>query len=206
VANSGCPGGVVGEPIDIKLETSTSPTLYGAVDVDSPALGNLFDYQKAITTCFTGQTSCGLKTLTILPQNAATASATTTGVEDLLHVGGVGILGQDTINSGACPPQITAGSSNPYGTNGSIATSDSIVTAYIFDGRAGTTLIPGVPQSVNIVGFALIFVTQVDPGNNGVVLGVILGVAGCGSNAGACDSSSIKGPTMLPVRLIQGAS
>jgi hypothetical protein len=198
-------GGVVGEPIDIKLQTSNSPTLYGAVDVDSPGLGNYADYQQAITTCFTGQTACGTRNLTILPQNAATAFATTAGVEDLLHIGGVGILGQDTINSATCPPQITAGSSNPYGTNGLIATSDSIVTAYIFDGPSMTTLIPGV-QSVNIVGFAQIFVTQVDPGNNGDVLGVILGVAGCGNNAGACDSSSIKGPTMLPVRLIQGAN
>ena len=36
---------------------------------------------------------------------------------------------------------------------------------------------------------------------------VILGLAGCGSSGGSCGGSgAIKGPTMLPVRLIQGAN
>jgi hypothetical protein len=200
VANSGCvtAGGITGELIDVHLQTQ--PALYGAVDVDTPALGNLADYQQAITTCFTGQTTCGPRNVSVFPIGVA-AAATTTGVENLMHVAGTGIIGQDTIDTTVCPPQITAGASNPYGANGLIATSDSIVTAYIFD--PVTPLTPGVPQSVNIIGYAQIFVTQADRANAGEFLGVILGVAGCGSNAGgACDSSAIQGPTMLPVRLI----
>jgi hypothetical protein len=200
VANPGCAtaGGIAGELIDVHLQTQT--TLYGALDVDTPALGNLADYQQAITTCFTGQTTCGPRNVTTFPVLVA-AAATTTGVENLMHVAGTGIIGQDTIDTTVCPPQITAGTANPYGANGLIATSDSIVTAYIFD--PVTPLTPGVPQTVNIIGFAQIFVTQADPANAGEFIGVILNVAGCGSNeSGACDSNAIQSSTMLPVRLI----
>jgi hypothetical protein len=201
VANPGCAtaGGITGEPIDVRLQTQS--TLYGALDVDTPALGNLADYQQAITTCFTGQTTCGPRNISVFFPTVVSAAATNSGVENLMHVAGAGIIGQDTIDTTVCPPQITAGTANPYGTNGLIATSDSIVTAFIFD--PVTPLNPGVPQTVNIVGFAQIFVTQVDPANSGEFWGVILGVAGCGNNAGgACNSSAIQGPTMLPVRLI----
>jgi hypothetical protein len=200
VANNGCVtgGGVIGEPIDVHIQIHS--TLYGALDVDTPPLGNLADYQQAITTCFTGQTTCGPQPVTVFPVGVASA-ATTTGVENLMHVAGTGIIGQDTIDTSVCPPQITAGTANPYGSNGLIATSDSIVTAYIFD--PVTPLTPGVPQTVNIVGFAQIFVTEADPANAGEFLGVILGVAGCGGNAGgACNSSAIQSSTMIPVRLI----
>jgi hypothetical protein len=202
VANPGCvtAGGIAGEQIDVHLQTQSA--LYGAMDVDTPALGNLADYQQAITTCFTGQTTCGPRNVSVFPVGVA-AAATTTGVENLMHVAGPGIIGQDTIDTTVCPPQITAGAANPYGANGLIATSDSIVTAFIYDYSPATPLTPGVPQTVNIVGFAQIFVTQADPANPGEFLGVILNVAGCGSNAGGtCNSSAIQGPTMLPVRLI----
>jgi len=216
VANPGCTtaGGVVGETIDIKLESQ--PTLYGAVDVDNGA-GNLGDYQQAITTCFTGQTTCGVRNLSILPVNGATEAVTVTGAENLMHIATTGMNQQDTIDTTVCPPQIHAGALNPLVTNGVVpqgavvSTSDSIVTAYIFDGPGGTTLpvptVNPIPQAVNIVGFAQIFVTQADPSNIGDVLGVLLGVAGCGSNGGgSCGSGAIKGPTMLPVRLIQSGN
>jgi hypothetical protein len=202
VANPGCvtANGIAGEVIDVRLQTQ--PTWYGAMDVDTPALGNLADYQQAITTCFTGQTTCGPRNVSVFPIGVATA-ATTTGVENLLHVAGTGIIGQDTIDTSVCPPQITAGTANPYGANGLIATSDSIVTAFIYDYSPTTALTPGVPQSVNVVGFAQIFVTQADTSNAGDFLGVILNVAGCGSNGGgACDRNAIQSSTMLPVRLI----
>jgi len=184
------------------------------VDVDN-GTGNLADYQTAITTCFTGQTKCGAATFTVLPVNAVTESATTMGVENLMHIAAAGPgLGQDTIDTSVCPPQIHAGAFNPLATNGVvspndvISTSDSIVTAYIFDPAPPlvTSITNTVTQSVTIVGFAQIFVTQADPANPGEFLGVILGVAGCGSNAGGNCNAAIKGPTMLPVRLIQGAN
>lgn len=209
VSNPNCtPAGVIGAPIDIQLQAQ--PTLYGALDVDNGS-GNLADYQSAITTCFTGQTTCGARTLTILPYGATTGLATTMAVENLMHITAAGPgLGQDTIDVTVCPPQIHAGALNPLVTNGVvnpnelITTSDSIVTAYIFDGTPlQTSTATTVTQPMTIVGFAQIFVTQADPANPGEFLGYILGVAGCGSNPGACGNTSIQGPTMLPVRLIQ---
>jgi hypothetical protein len=212
VSNQNCtPTGVIGAPVDIQLQAQ--PTLFGALDVDNGA-GILADYQSAITTCFTGQTTCGAnQPLYILPSNTpAFATSTLTGVENLLHVTAMNLgAGQDYIDTTVCPPQIHAGALNPLVTQGVvaqdslIATSDSIVTAYIFD---NALLVPqsisGSSQPVTIVGFAQIFVTEVDlNGVNTEVQGVILGVAGCGSNPGACNTSStIQGPTTLPVRLI----
>ena len=209
VANPGCvtANGVVGEQIDIQLQTK--PALYGAMDVDTPFLGNLGDYQQAITTCFTGQTTCGPRNVSVFP-GGVPAPATTAGVQNLLHIAANGpVLGQDTIDPTVCPPQIHAGALNPLVLNGvanvndAISTSDSIVTAYIYD--PVNALTPGTPQSVNIVGFAQIFITYADPNpaNLGDVYGVVLGVAGCGSNGGGtCNNAAIQGATTMPVRLI----
>jgi hypothetical protein len=208
VANPGCvtSGGVVGEPIQIGLETNN--TQFGAVDDG----GGLASYQQSIITCNTGQKTCGTMVTTLPGTKTAT---TTPSVDTLLHIGpgNVGLnQGQDWIDTTVCPPQIHAGAFNPLvvqgvvGQDALVATSDSIVTAYIFDGTL-TPAVPPFPQPIEqrtIRGFAQIFVTQVDA--NGDVWGVILGVAGCGSSAGSCgESGSIKGPTMLPVRLIHGA-
>jgi Flp pilus assembly protein TadG len=203
VQNAGCtPAGVVGEPITIYLSTPTAPTttLYGAVDVDSPGTVNFFDYQTAITTCFTGQTTCGEPTLNVLPIGGGLAPSTIAGVQSLLHVTTSGMnVGQDKLDTMVCPPQIKAGSSN----------------AYIYDTPPGVTPYTGLtysttgldsPQLVNIVGFAQIFVSQVDAAGN--VWGNILGVAGCGGSpggtcgAGSGSGTSINGPSLIPVRLI----
>jgi hypothetical protein len=215
VSNQNCtPTGVIGAPIRIQLQAQ--PTLFGALDVDSGA-GVLTDYQSAITTCFTGQTTCGTgRPLYIYPTNPALGleAATQTAVENLLHVTATGLgVGQDYIDTTVCPPQIHAGALNPLvvqgvvAQDGIIATSDSIVTAYIYDNAVLVAqTVTGASQPVTVVGFAQIFVTQVDLDalGNTEVQGVILGVAGCGSNSGgACNaSSSIQGPTTLPVRLI----
>lgn len=212
VETPGCAtgGGVVGELIDVKLSTVPPTSYYGAVDVDN-GTGNQADYQTGITTCLTGQTTCGVKTLTVMQVYATTEATTVTGVENLLHITAMGPgLGQDTIDTTVCPPQIHAGPLNPLVTNGivnvndAISTSDSIVTAYIFDPTTPLTTSAALPitQTVNIVGFAQIFVKEADPVHPGDFLGVILGVAGCGSNPGACTSAAIQGPTTMPVRLI----
>jgi hypothetical protein len=205
VANPGCvsSGGVVGETLQIAIETDS--THFAAVD-NGDSLAN---YQQSITTCNTGQLTCGTSVHTL----PGTKSAfTTPGVDTLLHIG-PGIVGlnqgQDWIDTAVCPPQIHAGARNPLvnqgviGQDAVVATSDSIVTAYIYDWSLPLT--PATSQPELITGFAQIFVTQVDA--NGDVWGVILGLAGCGNSGGGCGGSgSIKGPTMLPVRLIQGAS
>jgi hypothetical protein len=202
VANPGCitGGGTVGETLAIKIETQ--PTQFGAVDDGTGTTG----YQQSITTCNTGQFTCGT-TVNSLP--GIKIAFTTPGVNTLLHLPGntVGLnQGQDWIDTTVCPPQVHGGARNPLVTQGVvpqdavITTSDSIVTAFIFNGAP----LASVSQPVTIVGFAQVFVTQVDA--NGDVWGVILGLAGCGSSAGSCGSSStIKGPTMLPVRLIREA-
>ncbi len=230
VDDPGCAsgGGVIGEQITMYLPTPTTPgalplptTLYGGLDIDNPGLGNFFDYQNAITTCATGQTTCGQPTLGLLPINGTLSTSTAAGVAALLHVASPPSLGlgQDYINTPVtCPPQIHAGAANPLVTQGIVAqdtvisTSDSIVSAYIYDslgpGYSGLAynLVGTTAQTVKIVGFAEIFITSSDA--NGNVSGIILGVAGCGNNAGgACglgsgNGTSINGPTLIPVRLI----
>ena len=211
VANPGCVinGGVIGETLQLKIETL--PAQFGAVDDGTGTTG----YQQAINTCNTGQKTCGV---TVNPLTGSKVNFTIPGVDNLLHLPvntfslpvaptvPPGSDQQDWIDPTVCPVQIHAGSLNPLVVqnvvpqDAVITTSDSIVTAYIFD---GAPLTPGVP--VTIVGFAQIFVTQVD--SNGDVWGVILGLAGCGNSAGSCTNGSvIQGPTMLPVRLIRQAS
>jgi len=203
VADPGCgSGGVIGQPIQIAIETN--PTQFAAMDD-----GTGFDgYQKSIVTCNTGQMTCG-KRVNTLP--ASMIAYPTSGLSSLLHVaaGSVGLgQGQDRIDAGVCPPQIHAGSLNPLVTQGVVAadapvtTSDSIVTVYLFDGGLSK---PDRSQSVQVRGFAQIFITQQDA--NGDVWGVILGVAGCAASDrdGDCDPGSIKGSTLLPVRLITPA-
>ena len=239
VANPSCtPTGVVGAQIEIALQSPTNAalvpptTLYAALDNDNPGLANFNDYQNAISTCMTGQTTCGQPTLNVLPIVPAAIIPTQLGVESILHTTTFSTIAappplppnpgagsnQDWIDTTVCPPQIHAGGQDPLVTQGivaadsPIATSDSIVTAYIFDippggtGLVYNTLGTDTAQTVNIVGFAQIFVTQVDQFGN--VYGVILGVAGCGSNSGGTcglgsgNSQSINGPTLIPVRLI----
>jgi hypothetical protein len=193
-------GGVIGETLAINLESQ--PAQFGAVDDGTGTLG----YQQSINTCNTGQMTCGA-TVNTLP--GSKMNFTTAGVDSLLHLPGntTGLnQGQDWINTSVCPPRIHGGARNPLVSQGVvpqddlISTSDSIVTAYIFDGSA---LTPGISQPVTIRGFAQIFVTQVDDLGN--VWGVILGLAGCGNTSGSCGAGSgvMKGPTMLPVRLIR---
>lgn len=215
VSNPNCtPTGVIGAPINMQLQNQ--PTVFGALDVDAGS-GNLADYQSAITTCFTGQTTCGTnQPLYILPVTPAMETSTQTAVENLLHVTALGLnVGQDYIDTTVCPPQIHAGARNPLVVQGVIsqdsivATSDSIVSAYVYDNALLVPqLVTGSSQPVSIVGFAEIFITQVDlNGINTEVQGVVLGVAGCGSNPGACNTSStIQGPTTIPVRLISSGN
>jgi Putative Flp pilus-assembly TadE/G-like len=212
VENSGCSPGVIGQTLQIALEpippSQPQPqpplnlALFGAVDDGTGLTG----YQKSIATCNTGQMTCGSRVNTLA---GSKVQFTTPGINALLHLpsGTVGLSqGQDSIDTTVCPPQIHAGSQNPLVVDGVIAqdaliaTSDSIVTAYLFNG----SLNPNVAQSVTVTGFVQIFVTQVDV--NGEVWGVILGVAGCPTSDGDCDRGSIQGPTLLPVRLITPGS
>lgn len=213
VADPGCgSGGVIGQSIHIAIGMSPTPTLpststpiqFAAVDDGTGFAG----YQKSIVTCNTSQMTCG-KWVNTLPKSQI--AFPTPAVNTLLHIapGNTGPgQGQDWIDPTLCPPQIHAGRLNPLVTQGVVAadtavtTSDSIVTVYLFDGLLSN---PDTPQSVQVRGFAQIFVTQQDA--NGDVGGVVLGVAGCATSDrdGDCDPGSIKGSTLLPIRLITPA-
>jgi Flp pilus assembly protein TadG len=210
VENPGCsPSGVIGQTLQIALEPqppsqpTPNPAFFGAVDDGTGFAG----YQKSIATCNTGQMTCGSHVNTLV---GSKAQFTTTGINALLHTpsGAVGpSQGQDWIDTTVCPPRIHAGAQNPLVIQGVIAqdalvaTSDSIVTAYLFD---GPPLTPGVVQTVTVNGFVQIFVAQVD--QIGDVWGVILGVAGCATSDENCDPGSMKGSTLLPIRLIKPAA
>jgi hypothetical protein len=203
IENPDCyPSGVIGETIQIAVQTK--PTQFGAVDDGTGFAG----YQKSIVTCNTGQMTCG-RWVNTLPKSQI--AYPTPAVGTLLHIdsgdAGPG-QGQDLIDTTICPPQIHAGAQNPLVTQGVIAenalvtTSDSIVTAYLFDGAG---LDQDSSKSVQVHGFVQIFVTQQDA--KGDVWGVILGLAGCANadSDGDCDPGSIKGSTLLPIRLITPA-
>jgi hypothetical protein len=203
VANPLCvtQGGIVGETLDVKIETQ--PSQFGAVDAGSGLAG----YQQSITTCNTGQFTCGDTFNTL---SGGTQAFTTQGVDTLLHLSNntTGLnQGQDWIDTTACPLQIHAGARNPLVLQGVLpqdarmSTSDSVVTVFVYD---GTQLPPGPQPNLRIVGFAQLFVTQVEP--SGDVWGVILGAAGCGNSSGNCGSGSRisgGGAVMIPVRLVQ---
>jgi hypothetical protein len=202
VENPACPG-VIGEGLQIAIETQ--PTRFLAVDDGTGFTG----YQKSIVTCNTGQMTCGSVVHTLPFSQIAFP---TPGIGTLLHIaaGNTGLnQGQDWIDPTVCPPQIHAGASNPLviqgviGQDALVATSDSIVTAYLYDNSGGPPPNPNVSRSVTVLGFAQIFVTQQD--QNGDVWGVILGLAGCATSDTDCDPGAFQGSTMLPVRLITPA-
>lgn len=205
LVNPGCyPGGVIGESLKIALGSNQAQ--FGAVDDGTGPTG----YQKSIATCNTGQMTCGTRVNT-LP--GPLVALTTPGIDTLLHLTGGSVgpgQGQDTIDTSVCPPRIHAGSQNPLvpsvlAASAPIATSDSVVTAYLYDYDSSSPLTPGTAQTIRVRGFVQIFVTQVD--TNGDVWGVVLGLAGCSTSDadGDCDPGSMKGSTLLPVRLITPA-
>lgn len=202
------PAGVIGETLQIAI--GTQPNWFGAVNDGTGLAG----YQKSIVTCNTDQMTCGSIVNTLVGPGLATGP----GVSALLHIpsGSTGPgLGQDRIDTSVCPPQIHAGAQNPLVVQGVVsqdalvATSDSIVTAYLYQPSPQPSppprprtwpLNPDVSRSVTVLGFVQIFVTHVD--QNGDVWGVILGVAGCASSDTDCDPGALKGSNMLPIRLI----
>jgi hypothetical protein len=197
VENPTCSSAGVGKKLQIAIETK--PTQFGAVDDGTGFAG----YQKSIVTCNTGQKTCG-SIVNTLPFSQI--AFPTPGISTLLHTpaGSTGLgQGQDRIDTSVCPPQIHAGASNPLVTSGVladdalVATSDSIVTAYLYE---GPPLKLNVSQPVTVFGFTQIFITQ--QYDNGDVEGVILGLAGCSTTDIDCNAGALKGSTMLPVRLI----
>lgn len=207
IANPGlAPTGIIGESMNLQVSSVTSQ--YGAVDYGGGKSG----YGSAIMVCQGLSFTCG-NTVSTLPGN--NKNTTASSVETLIHASDDGLgQGQDTIDTTVSPFQIHAGSNNPLVTGGVVAantvisTSDSLITAFVYDGHS----LSAGKQTVTIVGFMQAFITQVDE-NNDVPI-VILNLAGCGSNGQAnntCGSSASGvggtttggGASLLAVRLVR---
>lgn len=176
-----------------------------AVAVASGCAGD--DYENAIAGCDESSLystysasspttyACGVTggtteaDLTINP-----AADTSAGIQCVTGMPGPG---NDTLDVGAYPFQIKAGSNNPIiPTVGQVITaSNSIMTLPIYDG-ARLPRFRRHPQ-VNIVGYLQIFVTNVD--NNGNITANLLNISGCGTSTGATPA---PGTSPVPIRLI----
>ncbi len=131
-------------------------------------------------------------------------SPVSSGLQCLIHAHG---NGQDTLDpsafsSGKGPLLISPGSFNQtrYGlaSGAIIGTSDSVITAPLFDSSGG--FLPDNGQ-VRIVGFLTLFVNDVT-GNKGDFTATIMNVTGCGNSPSSAPPVSGGGVSAIPVRLI----
>jgi hypothetical protein len=135
--------------------------------------------------------------LTVNPNGAGGAAQT--GAQCLIHQ--LPTSGQDSIDAGQIPPEITAGANNPFVVSGTvtandlITTSDSIVILPLYDDTVPFT----GTGPVTIIGYLQVFINDVDA--TGTIHATVLNVIGCGN--------SLSGPPVqgsgagVPVRLIQ---
>jgi Flp pilus assembly protein TadG len=181
------------------------PGAVPAVSVAVPSCGSANAYQQAVAGCDqTTQYQCGvLYSLSGNPnqvdisENPATASSDTTTAAQCLTNEGQGTA--DGLSTAAYPYQITAGTGNPLGVNGTqITSSTSIVSIPIVDDSA-TLKFVGTQAPVTVEGFLQVFINEVDP--NGILQVTVLNVAGCG-NAVPNGTQPIYGSSPVPVRLI----
>ncbi|HVB29624.1 MAG TPA: pilus assembly protein TadG-related protein [Terriglobia bacterium] len=171
-------------------------------------------YRQNIECCNHNTIVCG--TQVIQPITGNMVGPTEQGVDCLIHQGGSknSPTGMDTFDPASWT--ITAGSANPYGVTGAIASSDSIVTIPIYD---GTVLCPGSScpstTTVTITGFIQLFVRYEDGSNQGNVYADVMNISSCAAGAGSGSGGSgsgggsggttisTGGGTPIPVRLIQ---
>ncbi len=192
-------GGVVGQLLTIKPGSpgqATAPSQFfpvilppGTAPAECPTCsigggtGGASLYRQNIECCNSKIFSCGA--VTLQPETGNVVGPTTQGIDCLIHQQPNG-TGQDILNTNVSPFTILGGPNNPNpALRGQLITSsDSIVTAPIFD---GTQLCPGqsCPASVNanIIGFMQIFIQGENP-PQGTVLASIMNISSCGSSSG----------------------
>ncbi len=168
-------------------------------------------YRQNIECCNQSTIVCGAQTVTPITGNMV--GPTRQGVDCLIHQGNGG-TGQDILDTSTTPFQITAGANNPFFPAGTVITSsDSIVTAPIYDGSALSSGMGGSTTSVQIVGFMQLFVKDELANNQGEVEVYIMNIAACGGAAGGGPGGSGGGSgsggavvsgsgSPVPVRLI----
>lgn len=186
------------------------PATVSSTPVAVPSCATANPYQEAIAGCDENTAyQCGVQsasassptTVDFSENPGSTSGDTDTATECLIHNSG----GQDSMNTGVFPFQITAGAGNPLKVSGSqITSSDSIVSLPIYDSSTPpVTLLTPANNKVTIVGFLQVFIDQVTGGANGHVHVTVLNVAGCGNGLTATVSSSaLTGTSPVPVRLI----
>lgn len=224
-------GGVLGEQFIIKPGDPTggataAPGKFwpvylppGSVASDCPACANGSGnggsgsgalYRYNIECCNHNTITCG--THTIQPITGNMVGPTEQGVDCLIHQSSSNgsPSGMDTFDPASWT--ITAGSGNPYGLSGAIATSDSVITVPVYDGNA---LCPGSScpstTTVTVIGFIQIFVDYEDGSNQGNVYAHIMNISSCaggasgggGSGGGSGSTTVASGGSPIPVRLIQ---
>jgi hypothetical protein len=140
-------------------------------------------YRQNIECCNTRTISCG--SITLQPETGNVVGPTRQGVDCLIHESNNG-TGQDILNTNTSPFTFTGGSNNPNPAlrGQPVTSSDSIVTAPIYD---GAQLCPGksCPASVtaNIVGFMQLFIKD-ETNPQGTVDAYILNISTCGGGSG----------------------
>lgn len=165
-------------------------------------------YRQNIECCIQQPIVC--QTYSVQAISGNMVGPTNQGVECLIHELNNG-SGQDTYDP--TTGVITAGSNNPYGLSGPIATSDSIITLPIYN---GSPLCPGgssstsgncQPMNVQVLGFIQLFIKSVGPPQS-TVTAYIMSIASCLSGSGGSGTGT-GGPVIstsgsaIPVRLIQ---
>jgi Flp pilus assembly protein TadG len=181
----------------------------GAVPTHStavPSCGNESSYQEAVSGC--DQTTvykCGVpsgNTADLGVNPGGPAGDTAIALQCLTHQATQGSTasGQDTLNSGVFPFQISAGSSNPLGISGQITSSNSIVSLPIYDSSTGLKFTAGTTTSVTIVGFLQVFINYVD--TDGSLHVTVLNVSGCGNGSSGNIGNPVTGSSPVPVRLV----
>lgn len=171
--------------------------------------GNATPYQQSIAGCdqITAY-QCGIPSASATPPNQIDLTENPSGATGDTFVATQCLINPtagtlDTLNVGAYPYTIIAGTGNPINAGGSLITSsNAIVTLPIIDTTAGIPL-PFVASKANvtIVGFLQVFVNVVNPAN-GQPNVTVLNVAGCGNGATTTVSAPLFGTSPVPVRLI----
>lgn len=166
-----------------------------------PTCADTDRYQQAIGGCDQSTVyACGVigggtqADLTFDPgkPNGETAMAT----ECLIHQPG----GQDLLDTAVFPFRIQAGAGNALLPSGFVTSSPSIITMPIYDDTQPPVVLPvGSQPPVTIVGFAQVFINDVD--SNGNLNVTVLNIAGCSDTATA-STPTVYGSSPVPIRLI----
>ena len=220
IANPGrFPNGIVGQPVTLKPgrpSDAAAPSQFYAISLSGSSTpmcpscaggggGGASGYRQNIECCNTDLLQCGgNSTIDVTLDTGNMKGPTRQGVQCLIHQNNGG-SGQDILDTSSDPFRFQAGSNNPLvpaaiSSGSYVSSSDSVVTAPIYDGH---TLCPGKSCSptIQVIGFLQVFINQVN--SDGSVEATILNVVGCQGGTGGPGPINGGGVSPIPVRLVQ---